>query len=150
MLIWRWSQPFVEKLIGQKAPNMCCMCVLSCFSCVWLCVTLWTVAHQAPQSVGFSGQGGLPCRPPGDLPDSGIESICLLHWRWHFFLTSSTSWEVPNIRIQYISYFYSIFNVVIFISVSRFWAPSEWRPLFWFSCIFSGNWSGQAHYMLTN
>ena len=28
--------------------------VFSCFSCVWLFATLWTVAHQAPQSMGFS------------------------------------------------------------------------------------------------
>ena len=36
----------------------------------------WTVAHQAPLSRGFSQQeywGGLPCLPPGDLPDPGIE-----------------------------------------------------------------------------
>ena len=30
--------------------------VLSCFSCVQLFVTLWTVAHQAPLSMGFSSQ----------------------------------------------------------------------------------------------
>ena len=39
-------------------------------------MTPWTVAHQAPLSLGFSGQedwGGLPCPPPGDLPDPGIE-----------------------------------------------------------------------------
>ena len=29
-----------------------CACVLSCFSCVRLCVTLWTVAPQAPLSMG--------------------------------------------------------------------------------------------------
>ena len=28
----------------------------SCFSLVRLCVTLWTVAHQAPLSMGFSRQ----------------------------------------------------------------------------------------------
>ena len=50
--------------------------MLSCFSCVQLCVTLWTVAHQAPLSMGFSSQeywNGLSCPPPGDLPDPGIE-----------------------------------------------------------------------------
>ena len=31
-------------------------CVLSRFSCVRLCVTLWTAAHQAPLSTGFSKQ----------------------------------------------------------------------------------------------
>ena len=39
-------------------------------------VTPWTVAHQAPLSMGFSRQGywsGLPCPPPGDLPNPGIE-----------------------------------------------------------------------------
>ena len=38
--------------------------------------TLWTVAHQAPQSMGFSRQeywSGLPFPSPGDLPDPGIE-----------------------------------------------------------------------------
>ena len=50
---------------------MCCR-----FSCVQLFVTPWTVGHQAPLSMGFSKQeylNGLPCPPPGDLPDPGIE-----------------------------------------------------------------------------
>ena len=57
------------------------MCVLSPFSPVWLFVTLWTIAHQAPLSLGFSGleyYRGLPCPPSqGDLPDSG--NPCLLY-----------------------------------------------------------------------
>ena len=43
---------------------------------VQVLVTLWTVARQAPLSMGFSRQeywSGLPCPPPGDLPDAGIE-----------------------------------------------------------------------------
>ena len=39
------------------------------------CVALWTVAHQAPLSMGFSRQeywSGLPYLLPGDLPDPGI------------------------------------------------------------------------------
>ena len=50
--------------------------VLSCFSHVWLFATLWTVASQAPLSMGFSRQeyrSGLLCPTPGDLPDSGIQ-----------------------------------------------------------------------------
>ena len=38
--------------------------------------TPWTVAHQAPLSVGFPGQEywrGMPFPSPGDLPDPGIE-----------------------------------------------------------------------------
>ena len=41
-----------------------------------LVVTPWTVAHQAPLSIDFSSQeywSGLPCPPPGDLPNPGIE-----------------------------------------------------------------------------
>ena len=50
--------------------------MLSRFSRVQLFVTLRTIARQAPLSVGFSRQeywSGLPCSPPGDLPDLGIE-----------------------------------------------------------------------------
>ena len=50
-------------------------CVLSCFGHVQLYVTLWTIDHQAPLSMGFFRQeywSGLPCPPPGDLPDPGI------------------------------------------------------------------------------
>ena len=51
-------------------------CMLSHFSHVQFFVTRLTVACQAPLSMGFSRQeywSGLPCPPPGDLPDPGIE-----------------------------------------------------------------------------
>ena len=38
--------------------------------------TPWTIALQAPLSMGFSRQkywSGLPCPPPGDLPNPGIK-----------------------------------------------------------------------------
>ena len=51
--------------------------VLQCvLSYVQLYATLWTVAHQAPPSMGFSRQeywSGLPFPSPGDLPDPGVE-----------------------------------------------------------------------------
>ena len=52
--------------------------ILNTFECmhVWFFVTLWTVAHQVPLSMGFCRQehwNRLPCPPPGDLPDSGIK-----------------------------------------------------------------------------
>jgi len=53
-----------------------CACVLNHFSCIWLFATLWTVTRQAPLSMGFCRQeywSGLPCPPPGDLPDPGLE-----------------------------------------------------------------------------
>ena len=52
--------------------------VLSHFSCVQLFVTLWTVACQAPLSLGFPRQdywSRLSFPPPGDLPDPGIEPM---------------------------------------------------------------------------
>ena len=58
-----------------------CACMLSHFSRVWLFVTLWTIAHQVPLSMGFSRQeywSGLPCSPPGDLPNPGIKSASLM------------------------------------------------------------------------
>ena len=45
-------------------------------SCVQRFATPWTVAHQAPLSMGFSRQGywsRLPFPSPGDVPDPGIE-----------------------------------------------------------------------------
>ena len=53
-----------------------CVCVESLQSCV-IRLQLWTIARQAPLPMGFSRQeywGGLPCSPPGDLPDPGIKS----------------------------------------------------------------------------
>ena len=54
--------------------------MLSHFSCGHLSATLWTVAYQAPLSMGFSRQeywSGLPWPPPGDLPDPGIKPASL-------------------------------------------------------------------------
>ena len=53
--------------------------MLSHFSRVWLFVSLWTVARQAPLSM-FSRQeywSGLPCPPPGDLPNPGSKLLLL-------------------------------------------------------------------------
>ena len=56
-------------------------------ACVRLFATLWTVAHQAPLSVGFSRQKSwseLPFPPSGDLPDPGIKPVshvsCIGRW----------------------------------------------------------------------
>ena len=52
--------------------------VLSHLIHVQLFVILWTIAHQAPLSMGFSRQeyqSGLPCPPPGDRPNPGIKPV---------------------------------------------------------------------------
>ena len=46
-----------------------------------LFATLWTVAFQTPLSKGFSRQeywSGLPCPPPGDLPDRRVKPVPLV------------------------------------------------------------------------
>ena len=87
--------------------------MLSHFSCIQLYVTLWTVARQAPLSKGFSRQqywSGLPCPPPGALPNLGIEPETSLSpaLAGGFFATSAT---------------YFFFNPIFFISelYSHFW-----------------------------
>ena len=79
--------------------------MLSGFSCVRFFATLWTVAGQALLSMGFSRQeswSGLPCPPPGDLPDSGIKpefliSSALAGW----FFTPSAPWEAHKLITLY-------------------------------------------------
>ena len=67
-----------------------CVCVCVCV-CVYvqlnqscqLFATLWTTAYHAPLSMGLSRQeywSGLPCLPPGDLPDQELNPR-LLHCR---------------------------------------------------------------------
>ena len=73
------------------------MCALSCFRRVQLFMTPWTVARQAPLSMGFSRQeywSGLPCPPPGDLPDPGNEPMSLMSnaLAGDLFTTAAT-WE---------------------------------------------------------
>ena len=79
---------------------------LSCFSHIQLFVTMWTLAHHAPLSMGFSRQEywcGLPCPSSEDLPDPGIEPAPLMspafagvflplsantYMPWHFHVQS--------------------------------------------------------------
>ena len=68
-------------LKNLKTPCFPGPALLSCLSHVQLFMTLWTVAHQTPQSLGFSRQEywrELPFLSPGHYPDPGIKPICLL------------------------------------------------------------------------
>ena len=71
--------------------------VPSHFSRVQLFATQWTVACQAPLSIGFFRQeywSGLPCPSPGDLLNPGTEPQSLMSpaLAGGFFITSAT-WE---------------------------------------------------------
>ena len=71
------------------------------------CLTLetsWTIAHQAPLSMGFSRQeywSDLPCPPPGDPPDPGIELMSLMSpaLAGMFFTTSTTLYVCTYVRM---------------------------------------------------
>ena len=59
--------------------------------------TLRAVARQSPLSMGFSRQeycSGLPCRPPGDLPDPGIKLVSPA--LAGVFFTTGATWEAPR------------------------------------------------------
>ena len=86
--------------VGKDVCRYVCACMLSPFSCVqlcmtlwtrvymlshfsriWLLLTLWTIAYQARLSVGFSRQeywSGFPCPPPRNFPTEG-SNPCVLH-----------------------------------------------------------------------
>ena len=74
-----------------------CVFVLSCFIHIQLFATLWTVAHWAPLSLGFSRQeywSGLPCLSPGEHLNPRIEPMSLISaaLAGGFFTTRAT-WE---------------------------------------------------------
>ena len=69
----------VIKSKQQRTISYACVQAKSLQSCLTL-TTPWTVAHQAPLSVGISRQDdwrGLPFLPPGDLPHPRIKSTSL-------------------------------------------------------------------------
>ena len=84
---WKWKKVKVKLL-----------------SRVRLLATPWTVAYQAPPSMGFSRQeywSGLPFPSPGDLPDPGIEL------RSPAFQADTLTSEPPGkSKIKYISPFF--------------------------------------------
>ena len=69
--ILAWKMPWAEEPAAAAAAA-----AKSLQSCPTLCDPMDCTALQAPLSMGFSGQeywSGLPCPPPGDLPNPGIE-----------------------------------------------------------------------------
>ena len=90
--------------IGTKVLR--CQAMLSHFSLVCLFVTPWTVAHQAPLSMGFSRQecwSGLPFPSPEDLPNPGIEPAPLASPALPsvFFITS-VMWEAQSSALHHL------------------------------------------------
>ena len=73
------SGPGMERLMGLCSVFMELIFLLSCVSGSVMSNSFessWTVANQAPLSMGLSGQeywSGLPFPTPGDLPNPGIK-----------------------------------------------------------------------------
>ena len=73
---WRSNLPDLERLGSARHACMRACLLAQSLSCARLFATLWTVARQAPLSMGLSRQecwSGLPFSPPGDLPDPGVK-----------------------------------------------------------------------------
>ena len=66
-------------------------------------MTTWTVAHQAPLSMGFSRQGywcGLPCPPPADISDPGTKPVSLESPTLAgVFFTTSATWHLTAVLL---------------------------------------------------
>ena len=77
-------------------------------SYVQLFATPWTVAYQAPPSMGFSRQeyqNGVPFPSPGDIPKPGIEHPGLLHCRQTLYRLSHQGKKfVRNSRKTHVTY----------------------------------------------
>ena len=82
IIFWIWYPKYRQ----QKHNRQMYVYVQRCFNHVWLCVTLWTIAWQAPLSKRFSRQeywSGLPCPLSGIFLTQG-SNLCLLgllHWQ---------------------------------------------------------------------
>ena len=86
----------------MRAQLLLLLLLLSRFSSVRLFATVWTVACQAPLSMGFSRQkywSGLPFPPQGNLSSPEIEPTTLLSLALAGgFFTTSATWEEVNIK----------------------------------------------------
>ena len=113
--------------------------VLVAKSC-WTLATSWTVAFQAPLSMGFSRQefwSGLPFPSPGDLLDPGIEPRSLA---LQVDALPPELWGKPSYYEVYMSYniYYCIDSAVsnfeggvYFLGMTLFWHILSCTPNLW-------------------
>ena len=111
-----------------------CVCKLSRFSHVCRFSTLWTVARQAPLSMGFSRQeycNGLPSPPPGELPDPRVKPASPVSLALQVdSLSLSHRWKALGIWVK----FWVLALVATFYIVSSFEChndPPGFYPAFW-------------------
>ena len=137
-----------------------CDALAQLLSHVWQFATPRTKTCQSPLSMGFSRQeywNGLPCPPPGDLPDSGIKSASpmspeppgnihpqILAWLTaHHSRISSSEWAFwillwsPLVTCKPITFifFFALFLSVIICSQIFVYSPSLWEQRPYPSCL---------------
>ena len=98
----RAREDYILQVLCQR--HRVAVSMLGRFSHIRLFAIPWIVARQVLLSMGFSRQehwGGLPCSPPGDLPDPGIEPVSLTSpaLAGEFFTTSATKGPLVHISI---------------------------------------------------
>ena len=86
---------------------------------VWFFAAPWTIAHQAPLSLGFSRQehwSGLPFPSPGHLPDPRIEPVSLASHALtgRFFITTPPE-RKPHLQGQWTK------NWTFIVSLQQLW-----------------------------
>ena len=100
----------------------------------WFFATLWTVAHQAPLTMGFSWQeywSGLPFPPLRDLPNPGIKPVSLMSpvLAGRFFTTEPPEKLVRGLRIQQSACTHILPCLVQYSTFNCDWWQSDRRPL---------------------
>ena len=124
LLNWRgWDKLRVHAFILSHSSSVCILMIP------------WTVAFQVPLSMGFSRQeywSGLPCPPPGDLPNPGIEPVSLASPALAgAFFTTSAPWEAHfSVKLSGLSIEKKIkyLNVYLFM-FSWSGRQSAWRAM---------------------
>ena len=113
---WSGQSPFPRVQRITKWDAALCLVI----SHVWLFVTPWTVAHQAPLSMGFfrqESQSGSLFPTPGDLPDSGIEPTSSMSPPLQLRFYLAMGWEGGR--------FYSLKNKKQGIKTNRGWIRKQ-------------------------
>ena len=107
-----------KRVLAPVHQLLYCACVIS-----QLCQTLynpWTVAHLAPLSTGLARQehcSGLPCPPPGDLPDPGVkpQSLGPPTLAGELLYHCASREALLNCSVFFKVPFYKIKNIFIFV-----------------------------------
>ena len=119
--------PLIHSLICQllerQCKTTCCIKYLRVYTLthVQLFGNSWTIARQAPLSMGFPRReywSGLPCLSPGDLPDPGTEPAYLMYPLLADGYTTSATWENPHVfHVFHVQKYFFHFNVYIKVNL---------------------------------